>query len=65
MTDEPDNNLSQLPDDWPCYVPEVGEVTVGAIRDTLADTDDATVRMWGYIATHPHEKPWLRWGPRG
>ena len=44
-----DANLSQLPDSYLCYVPGVGEVTVGAIRDTLADTDDATVRMWGYI----------------
>ena len=51
-------NLTELPDDWPVYVPEVGEVTVGAIRETLADTDDATVRMWGWIATHPGEKPW-------
>ena len=68
MTDQL-RQLSDLPDHHRCYVPDVGEVTLGMIRDTsqslfdrrlndLDERDRCTVAMWGYIATRPHEKPW-------
>ena len=67
MTDQR-QQLSDLPDHHRCYVPYVGEVTLGMIRDTsqslfdrrlndLAEGDRCTVAMWGYIATRPGEIP--------
>ena len=54
--------IAQLPDSAVCYLPGVGEVTVGEIRESWGpdcDEDERTIKMWGYIATHPNAKPWL------
>ena len=68
MTDLRDK-LSDLPDHHRCYVPDLGEVTLGMIRDSsqslfdrrlndLEEEERCTVAMWGYIGTRPDEKPW-------
>lgn len=48
--------LRSLPDSTPCYVPGVGEVTLGMVRATeetpaLEGTWEATLRMWVRKAT--------------
>ena len=54
-------NPSEIPDSAVAYVPGYGETTVGALRSpvlALADDEEISVRMWGYIATHPWATPW-------
>lgn len=48
--------LALLPDSTPCYVPGVGEVTLGEVRRTeenpaLVADREATLRMWADRAT--------------
>jgi hypothetical protein len=53
--------IAGLPGEHPCYIPGVGETTVGMVRGEadLASDDDATVRMWVLIALHdPKARPW-------
>ena len=64
-----DPELDALPDDAACYVPGVGEVTIGNVRGpAMSDMEKIlhaehierkmTIRMWGWIVTHPAENPW-------
>lgn len=55
--------LESLPDSTPCYVPGVGEVTLGMVRATeekpaLEAEEEATLLMWRFIASHPDARPW-------
>ena len=48
-----------------CYVEGYGETTVGEIRATeqepALDEREETIKMWGWIVTHPDEpRPWRR-----
>lgn len=56
--------LASLPGEHPAYVPGYGETTLAEIRateeKTALDSRARTVAMWGYIATHPDAKPWLK-----
>ena len=59
----PAQAIAELPDATPCYIPGVGEVTVGEIRGeqepALDDEWEATLVMWEDIATRNLcRKPW-------
>ena len=60
MTDRPDYDLSDLPDSHLCYVPGVGEVTVGEIRGERVRyiTTKEAARLFSYTAT-----TWAKWAP--
>ena len=58
---------ADLPDTATVYVPGFGETTVGALRaseERPTGSDAETIRMWGYIATHPKARPWKEGWPR-
>jgi hypothetical protein len=62
------DSLASLPGTTPCYVDGYGVSTLGEVAEARAEEKpdvragerEATIRMWGYIATHPEAKPWLK-----
>ena len=62
MTDRRALKLSEVHDGAPCYVPGVGEVTVGDVRASFGpcvEWEDRFIRMWCWQVTHPYEEPCL------